>query len=91
MYTYFVKCVAGLYFNPIATDISYAEVRPNFLSALTFAETEYDAPMGKIFVKWERTDEGILVSVTVPKGMKIKLIVGENEDLLEGGTHHKKY
>ena len=91
VYTYFVKCVAGLYFNPIATDISYAEVRPNFLSALTFAETEYDAPMGKIFVKWERTDEGILVSVTVPKGMKIKLIVGENEDLLEGGTHHKKY
>ena len=91
VYTFFTKYVAGLIFNPNANDITYAEVKPTFIAGLTHAETSYEAPLGKIFVKWEKKDRKTFLSVTVPKGMKIKLFVQGKEELLEGGAYRKVY
>ena len=91
VYTFFTKYVAGLIFNPNANDITYAEVKPIFIAGLTHAETSYEAPLGKIFVKWEKKDRKTFLSVTVPKGMKIKLSVQGKEELLEGGAYRKVY
>ncbi len=91
VYTYFVKYVAGLSFNPNFNDIRYAEVKPNFLSSLDSAETAYASPLGEIAVKWERKAEKVFLCLTVPEGMKIKLSVQEKEELLEGGKHRREY
>ena len=91
MYTFFTKYVAGLTFNPNANDIAYAEVKPIFITGLTYAETSYEAPLGKIFVKWEKKESKTFVYVNVPQGMKIKLSIQGKEELLEGGAYRKVY
>ncbi len=91
VYTYFVKYVVGLSVNPNFTDVSYAEVKPCFVNGLTHAEASYEAPTGKIFVKWEKTQDKTFVHVVVPKEMKIKLCVQGKEELLEAGSYRKVY
>ena len=91
VYTFFSRYVAGLTFNPAFTDTAYAVVKPTFVAGLTYAETAYEAPLGKIAVRWERKESKIFLSVTVPKGMKIKLCVQGKEELLEGGVYRKVY
>ena len=91
VYSYFVKNVVGLSFNPSFTNTSYAEVKPCFVKALDHAEASYDAPLGKLFVKWERKGEEVFVSLDVPAGMTVKLCVQGEEVLLNGGLHCKGY
>ena len=91
VYTFFTKYVAGLHFNPNGDDISYAEVKPIFINGLTYAETSYEAPLGKIDVKWEKKGGKTFVYVSAPKGMKIKLSVQGKEEVLEGGAYRKVY
>lgn len=91
VYTYFSRYVAGLRFNPSGVDVSYAEVQPNLIESLTYAETSYEAPLGKIFVKWEKKEDKTFVYLTVPEGMKIKLFMQGKEELLEGGKYRKVY
>ena len=91
VYTFFTKYVAGLSFNPTASDVTYAEVKPYFIVGLTYAETSYDAPLGKIFVKWEKNEGKTFLYVTVPQGMKIKLSIQGKEEFLEGGVYRKVY
>lgn len=92
VYTYFAKYVGGLSYNPTGKDVSYAEVKPCFISALTYAETSYDSPFGKIFVKWEKQEGGkTFVHVVVPQGMTVKLSVAGKEELLTAGSYRKVY
>ena len=49
------------------------EIKPAFLSALDHAEAYHDLPLGRVSVRWERTDKGLSVSVTVPHGVTCKL------------------
>lgn len=91
VYTYFVKNVVGLSVNPNFTNPAYAEVKPCFVSALTYAEASYEAPFGKLFVKWEREKDKTFVHVVVPKGMTVKLCVAGKEELLEAGAYRKVY
>ena len=91
VYSYFVKNVVGLSFNPKFDDITYAEVKPCFVDALDWAEASYDAPLGRMFVKWERKGEEVFVCLDVPAGMTVKLFVQGNEELLQGGSYSKTY
>ena len=91
VYTYFSRYVAGLSFNPKGDDVAYAEVKPAFIAGLTYAETFYEAPLGKLAVKWEKKDSKTFVRVTVPQGMVVKLSVQGKEELLEGGVYRKVY
>ena len=92
VYTYFAKYVGGLSYNPNGNDISYAEVKPCFISALSYAETSYESPLGKVFVKWEKQEGGkTFVHVVVPQGMTVKLSVGGKEELLTAGAYCKVY
>lgn len=67
---WFIQKLAGLNPNPNADDISYFEISPNFISALENAEAHYDSKFGRVSVSWKRTEEGINLSVTAPKGTK---------------------
>ena len=91
VYTYFVRYVAGLRFNPDGTDVNYAEVSPMYLDGLAYAETYYDAPAGKLCVRWDRTESGVTLKVSVPEGMRVKVCFQGEEELLSAGKFEKTY
>ena len=45
-------------------------IRPDFLSALTYAQGHYDALCGKVFVKWEKTGGEVLLTIEAPDTVK---------------------
>ena len=91
VYSYFVRYVAGLQINPNFVDAKYAEIKPYFLNSLTWAETAYETKMGRLAVKWEKVEEQVAIYITVPKDMKVRLIVGETEETLTVGNYKKEY
>lgn len=44
-----------------------ADICPNFIESVTWAEGSYDAPEGEIRVRWERQDGEIRLNVAVPE------------------------
>ncbi|MBP3040402.1 family 78 glycoside hydrolase catalytic domain [Bacillaceae bacterium Marseille-Q3522] len=68
--SWFIQAVAGIRFNPYGTDLEEVIIAPNFIEKLTHAEAYYVAPSGKISVRWERVDEGVSLTVSVPETLK---------------------
>ena len=91
IYAYYVRCVAGLLFNPNAESAHYAEISPNFIDGLTYAEASYGAPDGEISVRWEKLGDEVEVRVRVPENMQVKLCVNGEEEMLSCGEHVRKY
>ena len=88
--------VAGLKINPYANDYNYVEIAPNFVSALTFAESEFIHEKGKIVSRWERVDGGIRLRICLPSGIRAKLILPKNYESdglakCEDGTMRNAY
>ena len=71
--SWFIRKVAGIDPNPKACDISYFEITPHFIDALSFAEADYDSAFGKVYVKWERINNIINLKITIPSGIKGKI------------------
>jgi alpha-L-rhamnosidase len=67
--------VAGLKINPNAEDCNYAEISPNFISLLTFAEGEFIHTKGKITSRWDITEEGIRLRIGLPSGIYARLVL----------------
>ena len=63
---WFLVSIAGLRYNPGADDTKSLNITPNFLPHMTFAEGSFRAETGDIFVRWERKDDGIFLTVSVP-------------------------
>ena len=64
---WFIKDVAGIHFNPTGKDLHDLRICPAFLTALQFAESCYTAPDGKIYVRWEKTGEGVTLILEIPE------------------------
>ena len=62
---WYIRCVAGL--DVVMHD--RVNIKPHFVSALNFAEAYYDLPSGRAFVRWERVDGGVSVTVDAPDGV----------------------
>ena len=60
------RSVAGL--APAAPGYREISVRPRPPAQLDFAEARHDTPYGEAVVRWDRTANGIELSVTVPVG-----------------------
>ncbi len=71
--SWFIKAVAGIKFNPDGNDLLRVDITPNFISGLRFAESSYDAPDGKISVRWDRNEDFATVKIQVPDNMKCTL------------------
>lgn len=86
---WFIKNLAGIIPNPNVTDPNYIVISPAFVSSLSFAEGSYNAPAGKISVRWERKGDKIELNVTVPDNVsgEIKLRHGAK---FESGESAKK-
>lgn len=83
---WFIKCIAGLNYNPFCGDFNYVCFKPNFLSNLTFAESCYESPKGKISCKWEKVEDKILYTVVVPEGMSAKIKLPKGCKFADGLT-----
>ncbi len=73
----FIQEFAGLKPNPLCGDIDAYEISPHFIQALDFAEAYYHARLGKITVRWERKENGIVLRVTAPKGTRGRIVLPE--------------
>ena len=68
--SWFIQRVVGISVNPRNTDPNEIVIRPDFLSALTYAQGHYDALCGKVFVKWEKTGGEVLLTIEAPDTVK---------------------
>lgn len=68
---WFISKVAGIRYNPDGKDHSKVIIKPDFISALDSAEASLDTPNGKVFVRWERINNNIRLTVTADKNLII--------------------
>ena len=76
--SWFIQKVAGIRPNPYCEDVTEVVVAPCFVSQLSFAEAAYAAPDGRVQVRWERIDGGIVLKVSADEALhgQIRLPVG---------------
>ena len=66
---WFIKCLAGIRFNPDGRDITKVHIKPSFVKALDYAEGYYTAPAGKILSSWKRDGDKIILKLEIPDGV----------------------
>ena len=66
---WFYRHLAGICFNPHGNNLNEVDICPSFVESLQYAEGYHLAPMGKIHVRWERKEQGVLLQVDVPPDM----------------------
>ncbi len=81
---WFIKCLAGIRFNPDGNDINKVEFRPCFVTALEHATAYYKAPAGMIRSSWQRKGGRIHLCLQFPEGARATLRL-ENGFALENG------
>ena len=73
----FIQEFAGLKPNPRCDNVNACEISPHFVKNLDYAEAFYLSPLGKISVRWDRTANGAVIRLSIPKGIKGKLVLPE--------------
>ncbi len=64
--SWFIQRVVGIRVNPRFVSPDDFDIAPSFISQLDSAQAFYDAPCGRIEVKWERNGEEISLDVSAP-------------------------
>ncbi len=62
---WFIKNLAGITPNPYKNDAEYVRVSPAFIESLSYAEGWYCTPNGKVATHWDKTDDGVMLNITV--------------------------
>lgn len=57
---------AGIRMNPSARDVKHVDIVPCFIERLDSVSASYQSLEGKVQVSWERLDEAINLSISVP-------------------------
>ena len=73
--------------RPLSAGFSHFTVDPIYPEGLLFAEGRVDTPMGDIYVKWEKREECIYLSVVIPFGMTAEVALPEGKRVLSSGTY----
>ena len=76
--SWFLQRVVGISVNPDNTDANETVIRPDFLDALTFAEGHYNALCGKVFVKWEKTGDAVLLTIEAPEAVRGSILLPDS-------------
>lgn len=63
---WFISCLTGIQYNGADQIL---DIRPQFIEALGYAEGYHIAPEGRIFVRCERKNTEIQLTVEIPKGL----------------------
>ncbi len=86
--SWLVKTVLGIAPHPHAPGFEKVAVTPFFFKDLTFAEGHCDTVRGRISVRWERKDGGVLVTAYAAEGIDASLF---GEKMPAGQTVEKFY
>ena len=87
--SWFIQKVAGLCVNPANNDPDSVLVRPDFLNALGRAEAYYEAPAGRIEVRWQKTDGGVCLTVDAAEGVHGDIRLPAGYALADGAVTFK--
>lgn len=63
---WFIKCLAGIQFNPDNHNLKTAKIAPSFIDALDNVSAYHITPFGKISVQWKKTEQNIILDVEIP-------------------------
>lgn len=74
---WFVKSLAGINYNPDATDLKRVDIRPSIAKELDDASAYFDSVYGRIESSWVKCADTVTLTVAVPDGM-IGVIEPEN-------------
>ena len=89
---WFIRTVLGINVNPDENDPNRIIVKPHFIKGLDHTEGEYDAPAGKVTVKWTRIDEtSVDLDVQFPEGVRGSIILPEGYTYEEGKGSFRPY
>ncbi len=89
---WFIRTVLGINVNPDENDPNRIIVKPHFIKGLESAEGEYDAPAGKVTVKWTRVDENSVdIDVQFPEGVRGTIILPDGYMYGEGKGNIRSY
>lgn len=64
---WFIQALAGIRVNPKGRSVSEIDLRPSFIPQLSYAEGFHIAPAGRVWVRWERQKDTVLLKVEAPK------------------------
>jgi len=68
--SWLIRKVAGLCYGEDMSESEYIEIRPQFLSALSYAKAYYDSKEGRYYCEWRKIENEILVRVIIPEGAR---------------------
>lgn len=85
---WFVKVLAGIDYNPDATDLSRVDIKPHIVENLNDAAAYYDSNYGRIESSWVKRDGKVTLTVTIPDGMT-GVIEPKNNYCFQDGTAEK--
>lgn len=82
----FISDYAGLRINPNMDNINEVLIKPSFASVLSWAEASYETKCGMVSTKWERTEDGYTVTVSIPEGVTGNIWLKDAPVALSVGT-----
>ena len=65
--SWFIQRVAGIRVNPDCVCPNHIDITPDFLTALSCAKADYEAPAGKVCVAWEKDGGEISLHIDIPE------------------------
>ena len=63
-----IEYFAGIRPNPTLQNAANIDIRPVFCSTMQHAKAYYKSISGRVEVAWERTEEGVVLTLSYPKG-----------------------
>ena len=92
---WFYEYLGGIRINPTGYDSADANVQPIFISRLSHVRAEHETPHGKLRTEWERTMDGIRLTVEAAPALHGKILLpkgccfqdGTAECSLASGTY----
>ncbi len=73
--SWFIQRVAGIRVNPRGLGANNIDITPDFIDALSFAKADYDAPAGKVEVRWRREADEIRLEIVCPEGISGDIVL----------------
>jgi|LSQX01.2.fsa_nt_gb alpha-L-rhamnosidase len=80
---WFIQKIVGITVNPRGIGADNFNIAPNFIRQLDHASAFYDAPCGRIEVKWERKDNEVELIVKAPESATGYIIAPQNHRFVE--------
>lgn len=84
--SWFIKTLAGIQLNPFDENVNQVRIVPQFIESLNYVEAFMEAPAGRIHVFWERIEENIMMTVTIPQGIDAELVLKNGWHFEDGLT-----